>query len=76
MIVRVVKRATDPTTPCRVSLGAVPAPARPGVCRGGGGPVLGWYCVYRGTKEQAIAACEEALKVLRAMPGEPPVQPD
>jgi hypothetical protein len=68
MIVRVVKKADDPTTPCRVLLGAAIDLAE--------SRLLGYYCVYRGTKENAIAACEAALAALRELDHEPPVAPD
>jgi hypothetical protein len=72
IIVRVVKKADDPTSPIRVSIGAAIAPPdspHPG-------ELMGYYCVYRGTKELAIAACEAALAGLKNLKVEPPIQPD
>jgi hypothetical protein len=65
-IVRVVKKADDPITPTRVSLGGVVMEEA----------LIGYYCVYRGTKEAAIEACEHVLKGLRALKHEPPITPD
>jgi hypothetical protein len=73
LIVSVTKKADDPITPCRVSLGAVlPPPGAPVPPD----TVIGYYCVYRGTKEQAIRACETALRALQELPHEPAIAPD
>ena len=66
---RIVKKADDPLGVTRVSIG-------------GGRKLGGVYCVYRGTKEDAIEALELAVTALREMADqlgrdrEPDVQPD
>lgn len=65
--VRVVKKADDPLTPTRVSLGSAILQD---------GQLIGYYCVYRGTKEKAIACLETSLAALRALPHEPAIRPD
>jgi hypothetical protein len=39
----------------------------------GGGPpdIDGYYCIYRGTREQAVEALEKVLAVFRVMPEQP-----
>jgi hypothetical protein len=69
--VRIVKKADDVGGDARVSVGG-----RPG----------NYYCVYRGSKESAIAALEAATRAMREMagyldavtgePGEPDIAPD
>lgn len=67
--VDIVKKADDPTGVVRVSLG-------------GAKEIGGYYCVYRGSKEQAIACLEQALRAMKGMAKflgqdrEPDVQPD
>jgi hypothetical protein len=73
LIMRIVKKEEDPISNCRVSLGAVLAPPN---APDPPGTLIGHYCVYRGTKERAIAACEAALAGLRALPHEPAIAPD
>jgi hypothetical protein len=72
MIVSVTKKADDPTSPCRVSIGTAVAPPE----HEHAGEVMGYYCVYRGTKEAAIVACEAALAGLRNLSREPAISPD
>jgi len=72
--VRVTKKADDPDGIVRVSIGNVPVTPLL--------PAGGYYVVYRGAKEQAIAALKVALMAMEAAaahlgPGqEPSVQPD
>jgi hypothetical protein len=51
--VRIQKGADDPAGVSRVSVG--------------GRPEIGYYCVYRGTREEAIAALQMALEAMTAM---------
>lgn len=68
--VRVVKKATDPECPTRVSMG--------------GSIDDGYYCTYRGTKEDAILCIKAALRAMEGMAEfveshgakEPDVEPD
>lgn len=41
----------------------------------GGNRKIGFYCLYRGTREEAIEAVEKVLLVLQHMP-EQPIEPD
>lgn len=67
LVVRITKKADDPITPTRVSLGAALM---------GDGHLGGYYCVYRGTREAAVACVEAALAALKALPAEPAIAPD
>lgn len=73
LIVSVTKKAEDPIAPCRVSLGAVLAPPD---APDPPDTIIGFYCVYRGTKETAIAACHAAIAALTRLPAEPAISPD
>jgi hypothetical protein len=59
------KKSDDPSGVCRVSIGGL-----------GGNIPAGVYCVYRGTKEQAIAALTATIKVLSSLDKEPDIEPD
>jgi hypothetical protein len=66
--IKITKKADDPLGVVRVSVG-------------GGAVVDGYYCVYRGKKEEAIAALTQALEAMSKMAEvigdrEPDVQPD
>lgn len=52
--VRITKKRSDPLGVVRVSLGGAPE-------------IGGYYCVYRGTKEQAIECLEKSLQAMKAM---------
>jgi len=66
--IKVTKKASDELGIVRVSLG--------------GDAELGYYCVYRGTKEQAIECIAHALQAMEGMAEvlgpdrEPDIQPD
>lgn len=55
--VTVIRYPDDPVC-CRVSVG-------------GGRSIGGYYCTYRGTREEAIAALETVVLVLKHMPEQP-----
>jgi hypothetical protein len=50
-------------------------PVCPRVSAGGGKEIGGYYCTYRGTREEAIAVLEAVLIVMQHMP-EQPVEPE
>lgn len=65
--VHITKKANDPDNLVRISIG--------------GKPDIGYYLLYRGTKEEAIVAIRRSLKVLENMSarlgnGELPVSSD
>jgi hypothetical protein len=65
--IRILKKADDPLEVVRVSLG--------------GRMAEGYYCVYRGSKEEAIRCLRDCLRALEAMAkqlgdGEPDISPD
>ncbi len=60
---RIIKRADDPSGIVRLNVGGDPETA-------------GYYCVYRGTREQAIAALEHAAAGLRQRQREPEISPE
>jgi hypothetical protein len=50
-------------------------PVCPRVSAGGGETIGGYYCTYRGTREEAIAVLEAVLIVMKYMP-EQPIEPE
>lgn len=50
-------------------------PLCPRVSAGGGAKIGGFYCTYRGTREEAIEILETILVVMQNMP-EQPVEPE
>jgi hypothetical protein len=38
---------------------------------GGGERIGGYYCTYRGTREESIEALEKVLRALKSMPEQP-----
>jgi len=65
--IRITKQPDDPHGILRISLGGIPE--------------IGYYCVYRGTKEQVIDCLGKALIAMKAMASqlktnEPDIEPD
>jgi len=50
-------------------------PICPRVSAGGGGTIGGFYCTYRGTREEAMEILRTILAVMEYMP-EQPVEPE